>query len=1306
MWMDQPDDKGAKGRNFPSPKEIGTSTVNKRNVVGDGDERMRTSFGFADWPVRAKLAALLVAASLLPLVVWAYVDLRQDQARVLDGMKKVLEARGDQIVQELDGFHRGYRRSVDRLARFPDTAAYCAADQSQRAASREKMLGVLAVHPASDPGIRGAAVLDSSGHVVVATEPSFVGLDLSGRADVQAALDGNSYITDLFVSSPESGSIPTIAYFAPVPGGERRASCLAVLWVRASSFWSEVKASNALAGPGSFAVLFDHEGIRIAHTYSDGIVFHPGGALDPAIVERLVAERRFGDRTRALLEDVRSFPEQFERARAQAPDLGVFRGFAPVNQTWNYGVARRFETVPWTVFYMVPEADVVEEIAAATRVRVLSALGVIALASIAGLMLGAKILRPIRALGTAVESIAKGDLSARVYGLRSDEIGRLGSTFNEMAERVQAQTIELQHARNELDLRVQERTVQLQAEIAVRRLTEENLRESQQLLQAIIDNSAAIIYVKDLRGSYLLVNRCFSDLFQLRGAAVIGRSDHDLFRREQADAYRSVDERVATAGEPLVVEETVPHDDGVHTYLSVKCPLRDRNGHVCGVFGISTDITERKRAEDALRASEERLRLIVDTALDAVVTMDEEGVITGWSPQAETTFGWASAEAIGRSLSQTIVPERHRESHQRGLAHYLATGESVVLNKRVELTALHRDGREFAIDLSITPLLTGASPSFSAFVRDITERKLTQARLQAQVEHLTLLDQITRAIGERQDLQSIYQVAIRSLEERMPVDFSCICRYDAGTETLTVIRVGVKSQGLAMNLAMPEQALVAIDQNGLLRCTRGAFVYEPDIVASSSPFAQRLSNAGMRSLALAPLQSESRVFGILVTARLAPRSFSSDDCEFLRQLSAHVALAAQQAELHGALRQAYDDLRQTQQTVMQQERLRALGQMASGIAHDINNAISPVALYTESLLEREPNLSERGRGYLETIARAIDDVAATVARMREFYRPRETQSLLTAVNLNSLVRQVVDFTRARWSDMPLQRGVVIDLRTDLAADLPAISGIEGEVREALINLVFNAVDAMPAGGLLTLRTRSSGDGSNMATCVVAEVEDTGIGMDEQTRRRCVEPFFTTKGERGTGLGLAMVYGAMQRHGAEVEIVSEVGRGTTMRLKFPLPVSEPPAPGPFEHQEPTTRLRILLVDDDPLVLASLRDALEAEKHVVVAVHGGQAGIDAFNAASSSEECFDAVITDLGMPHVDGRKVAAAVKLTGEATPVILLTGWGQRLVADGEIPAHVDRVLSKPPKLSEVRAALAQLTSRRDRDSADAGQEVR
>jgi signal transduction histidine kinase/ActR/RegA family two-component response regulator len=576
---------------------------------------------------------------------------------------------------------------------------------------------------------------------------------------------------------------------------------------------------------------------------------------------------------------------------------------------------------------------------------------------------------------------------------------------------------------------------------------------------------------------------------------------------------------------------------------------------------------------------------------------------------------------------------------------------------------------------------------------EIGVRRQAEQKAHAQLERLNLLHQITRAIGERQDLKSIFQVVVRSVEEHLPVDFGCICLHEQGQNWLSVAHVGVGSEALALSLALTAQARVAIDANGLSHCLRGQLVYEPDVAEVPMPFAQRLAQGGLRAVVMAPLLVESQVFGLLLAGRRQPQSFASGECEFLRQLSEHVALAAHQAQLHGALQRAYDDLRQTQQAAMQQERLRALGQMASGIAHDINNAISPVAIYTESLLETEANLSERARQCLETIQRAIDDVAKTVSRMREFYRPHEPQSTLARVRLDTLAQQVIDLTRARWSDMPQQRGCVIRMVTDFSPDLPDTMGVESEIREALINLVFNAVDAMPEGGILTVRTRAvqgrpEPSGAPMPRQVWVEIGDTGVGMDEGTRRRCLEPFFTTKGERGTGLGLAMVYGVVQRHGAEIEIDSEPGNGTKVRLVFP--VSEvlaglvqpaPPAAAP-------PRQRILIVDDDPLVLKSLRDTLETDGHRVVAANGGEAGIEAFQSAQQRGEPFGVVITDLGMPHIDGRRVAGAVKAASPSTPVILLTGWGQRLADNGDQPANVNRVLSKPPKLRELREALA------------------
>ncbi len=621
----------------------------------------------------------------------------------------------------------------------------------------------------------------------------------------------------------------------------------------------------------------------------------------------------------------------------------------------------------------------------------------------------------------------------------------------------------------------------------------------------------------------------------------------------------------------------------------------------------------------------------------------------------------------------------------------VATAQTIAARKDYTARARSHGNNEVgALSDAFNDMLAGIQERERALRSEIAERKLADEQVRAQLARLAQLHQITRATGERQDLKSIFQVVVRSLEDHLPVDFGCICLHDDTAHTLTVTSVGVHSEALAAELALGENATIPIDENGLARCVRGELVYEPNLLGVPHPFPARLADAGLASLVIAPLLMESKVFGVLIAARRRTDGFGDGEREFLKQLAEHVALSAHQARLHGALQQAYDDLRQSQQAILQQERLRALGQMASGIAHDINNAISPVTLYTDFLLETEPNLSARARDGLTTIQRAMADVAQTVSRMREFYREREPQLALLPVDLNRLVPQVVDLTRVRWSDMQLRDGAVIDLKTDFAAALPAVLGIESELREALTNLVFNAVDAMPQGGALTLRTRcDAGDGPARRVCV--EVADTGVGMGEETRRRCLEPFFTTKGERGTGLGLAMVYGTVQRHNAEIEIDSEPGRGTTFRLLFPVPTEAPRVELFVATASPfALRLRLLIADDDPVILKTFGDILLADGHEVVPVSGGQEAIDTFVAAKKAGHPFAMVITDLGMPYIDGRKVAQAIKAASPRTPVILLTGWGERMSAEGDIPEHVDEVFAKPPRIRELRLAFQRL----------------
>ena len=574
--------------------------------------------------------------------------------------------------------------------------------------------------------------------------------------------------------------------------------------------------------------------------------------------------------------------------------------------------------------------------------------------------------------------------------------------------------------------------------------------------------------------------------------------------------------------------------------------------------------------------------------------------------------------------------------------------------------------------------------------RALEERVEERTRnLQQQFDRIHLLNEIAHAVAKRQDLDSIALITLQQLEEKLPVDYSAAYFYEAGTETFKLIRRGPKSQPVAERLQVPDTIPLAHTLFG--PCLRGEMVYLPDVGRSPSLIPQKMAEEGFHSVVAAPLMVEGKTFGVLLVYRRQKDGFTPAERDFIRGLSAHVALAVHQARLYQDLQAAYNELRQTQQVVMQQERLKALGQMASGVAHDINNALSPIVGFADLIGLSEPGLAESTRRHLHYIRTAGEDIAHIVERLREFYRPRDKRESLAIININALVGQAVGMTRPRWRDIPQGRGVMIELRTDLDSNLPEFSGIETEIRESLTNLILNAVDALPSGGVITIRTRATEPGKPgrdaISMHVVLEVGDNGIGMDEETRRHCLEPFFSTKGQRGTGLGLAMVYGVMERHEGRIEIESEPGKGTTVRLIFPFSELKTSDDATGEDGPPPGPFRILCIDDEPLLRELLKELLKRDGHKIELADGGQAGIEAFCAARTRGEPFEAVITDLGMPYVDGREVAAAVKRESPQTPVILLTGWGAFMKEDGAPPANMDGVLGKPPHIREIRAML-------------------
>jgi PAS domain S-box-containing protein len=700
-----------------------------------------------------------------------------------------------------------------------------------------------------------------------------------------------------------------------------------------------------------------------------------------------------------------------------------------------------------------------------------------------------------------------------------------------------------------------------------------------------------------------------------------------------------------------------------------------------------------KRVENRTRElleAELKFHSVVQSANEGIISADQHGKIISWNQGAEKLFGHTEADVLGEPFS-VILPKSYRAAHEVDFKNFLRSGEWQIQGSAMEIEGLRSDGSEFPIELSLATWRTEKGVFFSVIVRDISQRKQAQQQLQQQLSRIDLLNQIAFAVAERQDFNSILTVVLQQLEERLPVDYGAAYTFDPMAETFVTLVRGPKSQKVAEELEIPD--VIPVAQTCFSTCLSGEMVYIADVRQEKSLMSGKIASVGLFSAIGAPLVVEGKIFGLIVLLRHAASAFSVAEQEFVHGLSAHVALAIHQAQLYQDLQTAYNELRQSQQTIMQQERLKALGQMASGVAHDINNALSPIVGFADLISKTEENLSPLAKKHLNYIKTAGEDVAHIVERLREFYRPRDDREMLAMFNLNGVVEQAVGMTRPRWRDIPQSRGVMIELGTDLDSNVPDFAGIETEIRESLTSLILNAVDAMPSCGTITIRTRLANLGmagrANVAEHVVLEVKDTGIGMDEKTRRRCLEPFFSTKGKRGTGLGLPMVYGVVERHEGQIEIDSEPGKGTTVRLIFPVYKLEMSAASLLEDETPPGPFHILCVDDEPPVRELVREMLERDGHTIVSADGGQAGIETFRAAQNNGQPFDAVVTDLGMPYVDGREVAAAVKRESPGTPVIMLTGWGAFMKDDKAAPANVDAVLSKPPRIAEIRAALRQ-----------------
>jgi len=581
---------------------------------------------------------------------------------------------------------------------------------------------------------------------------------------------------------------------------------------------------------------------------------------------------------------------------------------------------------------------------------------------------------------------------------------------------------------------------------------------------------------------------------------------------------------------------------------------------------------------------------------------------------------------------------------------------------------------------------------------DLTPQKRSEERLRQQLRWMDILSAVTRSITRRSSIEGVLRVALGHLEENLPVDFGGIALHaeGAGEARLAAVSGGtseaIRRSGFEEGAILPRGETELFDQ---LRADRVALLDLPGLLDSGDN-RQRLrvltgfDELGVRSVVLLPVALDNTRMATVVLAARRPLDLTEHETGFLRNLADVLALALHNRELYQTLERSYQRLKQAQRLALDQERLKAMGQMASGIAHDISNAVSPISMYSEAILRTEPMLNPQAREFLRTIREAARDIEGKTARLRQFYRKSEDRQVRQQIDVGELMRQVTELTRPRWQHEPQRQGTVIRIVTEIDPNTPALVAEESEVREALVNLVLNAADAMPDGGVVTLKTYG------LDRACVLEVTDSGAGMAAPVLRRCLEPFFTTKGKSGTGMGLSVVYGTMKRHGGDVAIDSTPGVGTTVRLSFPVVMPKAERKPRLRRARTVSSLSILCVDDDAQVLDALKRLLQLGGHRAAGAASGQEALSLLSEQAKRGRGFDVVITDLGMPDMDGRQLARRAKELHPRMPVILLSGWGIQAEDDDGAPECVDWVLSKPPRMDELRRVIEELHERSQR----------
>jgi len=673
-----------------------------------------------------------------------------------------------------------------------------------------------------------------------------------------------------------------------------------------------------------------------------------------------------------------------------------------------------------------------------------------------------------------------------------------------------------------------------------------------------------------------------------------------------------------------------------------------------------------KAAEAALLQSQERNRAIVDTALDGVITIDSTGIVTDWNAQATAIFGWSREEALGRALSKTIIPERDRQAHEHGLREFLRTGAGAVLNRRIEIVAQHKNGRELPVELAVSPAKIGDAYIFSAFIRDITERRRAERRLASQYA-------VTRVLAEAMTLEEAVPKIIQAIGESLEWDLGVFWRVDKAAGTLRCFDQWKAPSVQADPFTLDTRQRAFMRGEGLpgriWTSGKSAWVTDVTIDANFSREAQA-RQVGFHGAFGFPILVGSEIEGVIEFFSREVRQPDGELLKMVEDIGLKIGQFGERTRTEGVLRETEAQLRQAQ-------KMEAVGRLAGGMAHDFNNLLTVIRGYSELLLGRL-GASDVMRKDTEEIKKAADRASGLTRQLLAFSRRQFIAAKV--LDLNALVANMDGMLRRLIGED------LVELCAELDASTGAIKADPGQVEQVIMNLVVNARDAMPMGGRLTIETRNVTIGEEVrldavgvapGSYVLLTVRDNGQGMNEEIRSHLFEPFFTTKEKgKGTGLGLSTVYGIVKQSGGSITVESFPGRGSTFRIYFPR--VEPEVPrlgGPGDAGDPTHgRETILLVEDEPAVRGLVHETLRLHGYTVLEARHG---IEALLTSTKYLGPIHLLLTDVVMPQMSGPEVAEKILTVRPEIKVLYMSGYPDHPVFDQGSVSRQTGFLPKP-----------------------------